>query len=313
MFSKYSSYYWVLWNNRDKKNHQPKHVNHGTPTVAMLTTILPELAPSIAANVQYWSTFCVACMNKQVLSTKGNWLSRLEVWTFLCRWPIEVTKLASCHTRKWHQSMSLAFHYYVPTHLTTPLYHFTCTTELPQQDSLLMRRRPYNREITMAKEAHELTTIHFAVRSTNPPEDSRAPRRSDTQPPGRGSSRRMSAPCHGPDDQTKLQPLTRRTLITETTPNNNELFLAKWERFWDRCLKQQNQSAAAITLQLWDRGSKDLQTVLRINGKDNTSREAELPTKMKAVTLPMHNVIVNVKKCVWDCKKPKASNYTQAA
>ena len=56
------------------------------------------------------------------------------------------------------------------------------------------------------------------------------------------------------DQQTaqQLQPLTRPTLETMTTPADYNMFLAKWERYRDGCLKRHIHDASGIALQLWD-------------------------------------------------------------
>ena len=92
----------------------------------------------------------------------------------------------------------------------------------------------------------------------------------------------------------KPQLLTILTLYTETTPNNYEIFQAKWYRYRNNSQKPHNHNAAGIVLKLWDCCPKNIQSILRSNGIDNTSMETELLTKMKAVTVMAQNVLINV-------------------
>ena len=79
--------------------------------------------------------------------------------------------------------------------------------------------------------------------------------------------------------------LTRPSLHTKTTPDDYNLFMAKWYRNRDGFLKPQIKDASAIALQLWDCFSKDQHTILISNGIDNRSREPEMLAKMIVVTV----------------------------
>ena len=48
----------------------------------------------------------------------------------------------------------------------------------------------------------------------------------------------------------KQQPIARPALDTDTTTNNYNLFLAKWERYRDGCLKPHDHNESRISLQL---------------------------------------------------------------
>ena len=92
----------------------------------------------------------------------------------------------------------------------------------------------------------------------------------------------------------KAQPLTRPTLDTETTPNDYDFFVAKWERYRDGCLKPLNPSASTIAMHLLNCCPQDLQAILRSHGINNESTEKQMLAKIKAITVNSQNLLVNV-------------------
>ena len=61
---------------------------------------------------------------------------------------------------------------------------------------------------------------------------------------------------------SKPQPLTRPTLEAKTTPDDYDLFLAKWERYREGCLRLNHHNTSGIALQLWDCCPMDLKAIL---------------------------------------------------
>ena len=53
-----------------------------------------------------------------------------------------------------------------------------------------------------------------------------------------------------PQSLPKPQPLTRPILETETTLDDYDLFLAKWDRYRDGCFRPNHHDALEIALQI---------------------------------------------------------------
>ena len=156
------------------------------------------------------------------------------------------TIVKRCNTREWHRSRSLMFQYRVPTHLTTHLSHQDdCTTQLPKKTASHGARSTRTR-------LHPIFRLYHPGGDT---ETARAPSTSGTQKSKRrGKSGQRTgghrAEGRGSTDHPETTTVNKTVLGTKTTQEDYDLFLAKWERYRDGCLKRHNHDALGIALKL---------------------------------------------------------------